>query len=206
MVQYCCGFGACRAAGVPELPDDPPPVKRGEHLDSLHFSLRSNDGMEVHARAAGGGGMLFHDSDGNVIAPLAVGPAQNSAKRGALTFTERRGTVLSARQEPPSCDEGSWQNIGEEYITTAPNTEQVSDLVNGGESGTTIAITETRTSSWSQTIEANLEFGEIIKLGVTFSTTFEETVSDSEEYQFTVPAGETGYVGFTPFLLCRKGE
>lgn len=213
MVQFCCGYGDCKAAGVPGLPDTE--EKRDPLTQSdakTVFSLRGSTGdVGIQARASGGGLMLV-DADGNVIPPAYVGPPTSSEekKRDETSFTKRRstsngntgGALFSKRSR---CADDSWVDDGDEFITTAAGSQQVSDIVDGGDGGSKITITRERTSSWSTTMEASLGFEDILSLGVSFSSTFEESITDSEAYEFTVPAGDHGYVNFTPYVLCKKG-
>jgi hypothetical protein len=69
--------------------------------------------------------------------------------------------------------------------------------------GSSIAITKERSVSFTQSLDAGLNFDDIVNIGVSFSVT--EETSSSKAYQSTVPSGETGYVAFTGTLTCSEG-
>lgn len=68
-----------------------------------------------------------------------------------------------------------------------------------------ISMTTTRTQNWSTTIETYLGFEDILSLGVSFSSEFSESSSDSEAANFFIPDGESGYVARTSYARCTEG-
>jgi hypothetical protein len=50
----------------------------------------------------------------------------------------------------------------------------------------------------------NLGFSDVVSLGVGFEMT--ETVEGSTTHSFSVPAGQTGDIGFTAYLVCTFGK
>lgn len=74
--------------------------------------------------------------------------------------------------------------------------------VDGGTGGSEVKITQERSVSRSSTFEAGVGF-EVFSASV--SITFEETITNSQEKTFTIPAGQSGKLGFTPTLKCTKG-
>ncbi|KAK8081248.1 hypothetical protein PG996_000029 [Apiospora saccharicola] len=93
------------------------------------------------------------------------------------------------------------------YIRPADGASIVStSAVYGGPDGAMTTISKTRSQSWSTTIEMSLGIADILSLGLSLSSTFEESVSDSESIQWAIPAGETGYVVFTAYMMCSTGS
>lgn len=161
-------------------------------MSSPVFSLRSGaSNGHIDARSSGSGSLDLIDANGNVIKPLEKGPAPSPEALVA------RGDV---------CVKGSWTDTTDEFWTTSPYTQVVSTVHNGGSTGTDVEITQSRSSSWSTTIEANVGFADIFSMGVGFSRTETEEISNGETATYEVPAGQRGYVAWTGFVLCKEGK
>lgn len=42
-------------------------------------------------------------------------------------------------------------------------------------------------------------------ISLSLSLTFSQSVSETRQYEFTIPAGVSGRIGFTPIYLCTSG-
>jgi len=135
-----------------------------------------------------------------------IGPAGGIS---AATFMYNNGTIIEPAQQGPMLLDSaltkrqsgcSYAAEGEPYTRPADNTQIVTP---GGVVSGTITISETRTQEWTTSIDAGINILEIVSAGVSFSIS--ESVSDSTEYSFTAPAGQTGRVGFTANLRCTTG-
>jgi len=92
----------------------------------------------------------------------------------------------------------------EQYTRPADNTQTVrAATVNGGTGGGTAEISTSRTQEWSTSMSAGVNILEIVSASVSFEMS--ESVTDSTAYTFSVPAGQTGQVGFTANLRCTSG-
>ncbi|KAG9529381.1 hypothetical protein KCU93_g3536, partial [Aureobasidium melanogenum] len=89
----------------------------------------------------------------------------------------------------------------EEYTRPADNTQIVKGSAVTGPGS--IDITESRTQSWSTSMEAGVNIFEIVSASVSFE--FSESITDSTTYSFSIPDGQTGLVGFTANLRCTTG-
>ncbi|KAH7304734.1 hypothetical protein B0I35DRAFT_484294 [Stachybotrys elegans] len=201
MLQFCCGSGDCCAAGAPNVPGCNPngmsTVRRDLPSDLL---IRDTNGDKKLAIRATSGGVMFLDANGNIIPPAYQGPPVQPMPRSL----EKPAVISSKRQE--SCTAGSWVDEGAEFQTTSSNSQVVSELVDGGPDGVIAVISKQRTSTWSTTMEANVGFADIFSMGISFSITQEESISTSETYEFPVPAGQRGFVSFTPYVVCKNGR
>ncbi|KAK7952839.1 uncharacterized protein PG986_008567 [Apiospora aurea] len=195
MVQFCCGVCDCGAAGLPNYP-------------------------QCSAKFGGGGGSsgaLRLKRNGTLITPAYEGPAEPVAE---TEITPRMGdnpflrapVGLATREDekPKGVCAGDWKpgpNDGDDmYIRPADGGTIVKVEVEGAEGGTEYQITRSRTQSWSTTVEMSLGIADVLSLGLSFSSTFEESITDSGTASFTVPEGETGYIIFTAYLMCSVGS
>ncbi|KAK7949440.1 hypothetical protein PG988_016079 [Apiospora saccharicola] len=198
MVQFCCGFCDCSAAGLPEQP-----------ACSAKFGTLASG-------ASGSFGALRLKRNGTLITPAYEGPAdlpavEATAAAGTTANPSKRAAAdLVARQEKKGACAGDWKpgpNPGDDdYIRPADGPSVVKTGVDGGEEGAKIDITTSRSASWSKTMEMSLGFADVLSLGLSFSSTFEESITDSVTTSFTVPKGEKGYVIFTAYMRCSVGS
>jgi hypothetical protein len=181
MVQFCCGSGDCTAAGAS-------PAGKIRGIDRRGASL--------------GQGVYILDGNGTIIPPIQIGkPPELSQKREPSPSTPS----LTKR----GCTQNSWKaDPGKDsYTRPADNTQLVSDNnAEGGTGGSTIQITHTREQSWSTTFGATMGIEDVLSLGLSFEQSFSESVSDSKSYTFNVPAGQSGFVGFTATMRCSTGK
>ncbi|KAK8041645.1 hypothetical protein PG993_006168 [Apiospora rasikravindrae] len=199
MVQFCCGYCDCGAAGIPEQPA----------CSSKFGTLASGGG--------GGSGALRLQRNGTLITPAYEGPAEPVAETDILPETraipsQRAPVELTTREDekPKGVCAGDWKpgpNPGDEdYVRPADGATMVKTKVDGGESGSKVQISTARTQSWSTTMEVSLGIADVLSLGLSFSSTFEESITDTTTVEFSVPAGETGYVIFTAWVRCSVGK
>lgn len=90
----------------------------------------------------------------------------------------------------------------EDYTRPADGAQVLSGLYTGP---VDITMTTTRTQSWSTTIETSLGFEDILSLGVSFSSEFSESLSDSDPASVFIPDGESGFVAWTSYVRCTEG-
>ncbi|KAF2759132.1 hypothetical protein EJ05DRAFT_485200 [Pseudovirgaria hyperparasitica] len=139
------------------------------------------------------GGVYLKHANGTIIEPAEVGPPPEL--QGAKHQTR---SILSKRD----CTKNSWQG-GEVLTKPADNVQIVYDQeVQGGSGGTSVAITKERTQQWSTSM--SLGIADILSLGV--STEFTESESTSKQVMFSVPAGQSGKVGWTATMNCSTGK
>ncbi|OAQ64465.1 hypothetical protein VFPPC_05734 [Pochonia chlamydosporia 170] len=191
MVQFCCGSGDCEAAGA---------SKRSSRFNRAY----------LEGRAGGGGGVYLQDQDGNVIKPLKEGPPINA--RSLLKGEHKRQAIkpphLQTRKDKGRCD-GDWKpdsDATDKYTKPSEKTTVVANDVDGGSGGTTITITAERSQSWTNGTNFDFGIADILSLGASISNSFTEEKSDTRSKAFSVPAGQSGDVGFTAFLVCTKGS
>ena len=112
-------------------------------------------------------------------------------------------SALVARQHDKSCK--SWKPDAGKKVFTKPakSTKIVATNVDGGNGGSHVQITKTRTQSWSITMTAGVNIG-VVEASTSIS--FEQSISDSKAYTFNIPAGQSGSVGFTANLKCSTGK
>jgi hypothetical protein len=90
----------------------------------------------------------------------------------------------------------------EGYTRPADNTQIVKGSTVTGPAE--IEITETREQSWTTSMEAGVNFLEIITASVGFE--FSESISESTTYKFQIQEGDSGIIGFTAYLRCTTGQ
>jgi hypothetical protein len=191
MVQFCCGAGDCAAAGI----SNQPPTTGGR---SLHPSAKFGRDISVTPgiQAVSGVRSLRFAVNGTEIEPIYVGPplVSETTPKAPSSLIPRDGI----------CD-GNWvPNAGrEDYTRPADGATIVSNTYQGPIEA---QLTHSRTQEWSSTIEASLGFADIISLGVSFSSTFSESETDSEAGTYPIPEGVKGYVIWTGYLRCSEGK
>jgi hypothetical protein len=188
MVQFCCGAGDCAAAGLVNQP----------LTGSLHSSAKFGRNIDLlpGTQAASGARSLRFAVNGTEIEPVYVGPAQ---------VTETIPNIKRALIPRDGVCDGNWIPVAgrEDYTRPADGPSIVSETYAGP---IDVQITTTRTQEWSTTIEASLGFADILSLGVSFSSTFSESESNSEASTYHVEEGEKGYVIWTSYLRCSEGK
>lgn len=192
MVQFCCGNGNCAAAGVPGLPGD----KR-----SLYQSAKFGRSALTELASSGGGGVqsLRFAVNGTEIQPVYVGSPQ------VTDSTETSGSIsLSIVSRRDGVCAGDWVPVEgkEDYTRPAAGAQIVSNSFTGP---VDVAIIATRTQEWSTTMEASLGFADVISLGISFSASFSESYSNSEQATYHLDEGVKGYVPWTSFIRCSEG-
>ncbi|KAI1291049.1 hypothetical protein F5Y03DRAFT_403781 [Xylaria venustula] len=196
MVQFCCGKGDCAAAGIPGESDI---IGNAPLLQSAKFGHGTgakNIAFSSDATGAGGGVQSLRIAvNGTEIEPIYVGPPQ------VTTEISDTASVISQRSV---CKKDWTPKPGyEDYRRPADGTQLVSGLVQGPLS---TEIQKTRSQEWTQSLDMDLGFDDILSLGIGFSSSFSESISDSETLSYDVPAGVTGYIGWTSFLRCTQGS
>lgn len=113
------------------------------------------------------------------------------------------GSAISARglKAKRACDADSWipDDHRAEYTRPANGTQIMRAAVSGP-----AAIYITKTRSQSSTTSTDLTSEDIVSLGVGLEMV--EMVEDSAPSTFHVAEGQTGDIGFTPFLVCTSGK
>jgi hypothetical protein len=185
MLQFCCGTDDCTAAGAGK-------VRRSAKVGGRHGW---SELLDLDAASAGLYSLTLRDANGTEITPAQIGSPKVSTKRQPLVVPSPRG--LKSKR---SCEPNSWKaDEGRaEYSRPADGTQILLRSIRGPGQ---FQITETRSQSFTTSL--NIGFADILSLGVGFEVT--ETVEDSSAYTFTVGEGQTGDVGFTPYLLCTSG-
>ncbi|KAI4194839.1 MAG: hypothetical protein LQ346_003600 [Caloplaca aetnensis] len=178
MIQHCCGSNNCEEAGA------------GAKL------IR---GIDYKRSGLTGHSVTITDKDGNLIEPKQQGyPPQR--KRSAPSPAAKANKLTSRGENDDDCKE--YVPDGEVYTRPADVTQIVATGVNGGTTGSEVEITEERSVSQSITFSAGINI-EIISASTEIS--FEETLTNGKSKKWTIPAGQSGKVGFTPNLKCTKG-
>ncbi|KAK6815650.1 hypothetical protein PG987_016654 [Apiospora arundinis] len=198
MVQFCCGYCDCGAAGVAGVP-----------------ACKPEESNILTAGGGGSSGALRLKRNGTLITPAYEGPADHVAESTITSRTENappqhaRG-FLTDRQKKKGICSGDWTpgpNPGDEdYTRPADGGTIVRTGVDGGEKGSQVQISTARTQSWTTTIEMSLGIADVLSLALSFSNTFEKSLTESATITFTVPPGESGYVIFTAYLRCSVGK
>ncbi|KAK3301862.1 uncharacterized protein B0T15DRAFT_544888 [Chaetomium strumarium] len=193
MLQFCCGADDCSAAGA------------GKVRRSAKFGGRYGWGelLDLNAASTGLYSLALRDANGTEITPAQIGPPHESTKRQPSQSAADLLAVPSTRgvKSKRSCQQNSWRaDEGRaEYTRPADGTQILLRAVRGPGQ---FQITETRSQSFTTSMD--IGFADVLSLGVGFEMT--ETVEDSQAYTFTVGEGQTGDVGFTPYLLCTTGS
>ncbi|KAK8048121.1 hypothetical protein PG994_009851 [Apiospora phragmitis] len=191
MVQFCCGFCDCGAAGIPNQPEC-----------SSKFGALASGGGESY-------GAVRLQRNGTLITPAYEGPADAVTPETEATPSQHTRAQLLAAREDGICN-GDWKpgpNEGDaSYIRPADGATIVRTDVDGGTSGSEVEISHSRSQSWSTTIKMSLGIADILSLGLSFSSTFEESITDTATTTMNVPAGEIGYAIFTAYIRCSVGS
>lgn len=149
------------------------------------FQRRS---LGQRAGAGASGGLYLTYPNGTVIEPLVTG----KPKRSAPTMKRCDGYK-----------DDSYVAAGDWYVRTF-NTQKISNTFPAEEEERDVVITyaQSATTSTSFDVTVGDPLG-IISASVGFE--FSNTQTDSLAYTFTIPADESGYVGFTPAYQCTTG-
>ncbi|KAL8720653.1 MAG: hypothetical protein Q9225_002523 [Loekoesia sp. 1 TL-2023] len=176
MIQHCCGSGDCEAAGA---------------------GAKMIRGMDFR-RGISARGVEITDKDGKIIQPKQTGePPQKKA------LARSDPPALFRRDDYHHKDCHEYVPDGEVYTRPADAPQIVATGVDGGTTGSDITISHSREVSQSVSFTAGVNI-EIISAETTM--TFEESITDTKEKKWTIPAGQAGKVGFTPNLKCSKGS
>lgn len=108
---------------------------------------------------------------------------------------------IGALKVKRSCDQGSWKaDPGKtEYTRPTDGVLIMSPTLVGDME---FEVTKPRSQSCKSNI--SLAFTDAVSLGVGFE--INETFKDPSSYKYPVTDGQSGELGFTPFLLCTTGE
>ncbi|KAL8811846.1 MAG: hypothetical protein Q9223_007442 [Gallowayella weberi] len=175
MIQHCCGSKDCQAA-----------TGSAKMIRSIE-SRRSLGARAVEIKG----------KDGKIIEPVQTGYAPQKKRSIAVDTAPK---TLVRRKDDSSCKK--YVPDGEVYTRPADRPQLVSSGGDGGNEGMEISISHERSVSQSVTFSAGINI-EIISAST--EMTFEETITDTKEKKWTVPAGQTGKVAFTPTLKCTSG-
>ncbi|KAL8678839.1 MAG: hypothetical protein Q9186_004822 [Xanthomendoza sp. 1 TL-2023] len=159
-------------------------------------SVKMIRGIE-NRRSLGARAIEIKGKDGTIIEPVQTGYAPQK-KRSIAANTAPENLV---RRKDKKCEK--YVPDGEVYTRPADSPQLVSVGGDGGNEGMEITISHERTVSQSTTFSAGINI-EIFSVGT--ELTFEESLTDSKEKKWTVPAGQTGKVAFTPTLKCTSGS
>ncbi|KAF2656730.1 hypothetical protein K491DRAFT_596474 [Lophiostoma macrostomum CBS 122681] len=176
MLQTCCGDDCTDAGGSKMI--------RG--MGPMGLSSVSMDKR---------GGIYLKDANGTVIEPADVGPPPELQTKRQVLAESVKAIEAPSHLARRGCS-NSWKS-SETYTRPASNVQIMLTSVCGGEQ----KVSTTRTQTWSTSME--LGIADILSIGV--STSFEQSISNSEEVTVTVPEGQCGKLGFTATLQCSKG-
>ncbi|KAL8745418.1 MAG: hypothetical protein Q9190_002444 [Brigantiaea leucoxantha] len=177
MIQHCCNGDCEKATGSPKM-------------------VR---GLE-NRRSLGGRSVEIKGKDGRVVEPIEIGypPQMRRSTAPTETFTE---VQLAPRKDDADCK--TYIPDGEVYTRPDNKTQIVAADVEGGTGDGQTTISTAREVSQSTTFGAGINF-EIFSAST--ELTFEQSLTDTKEKSWTVPAGQSGNVGFTPTLKCTRGK
>ncbi|KAL8834865.1 MAG: hypothetical protein Q9170_003565 [Blastenia crenularia] len=175
MIQHCCGSGDCEAAGA---------------------GAKMIRGMD-YKRGLSARGVEIIGKDGKIVEPKQTG---EPPQRKALADGTDSPTLFSRDYKDKDCKE--YVPDGEVYTRPADAPQILATGVDGGTTGSEVTISHSREVSQSISFTAGVNI-EIISAETTM--TFEESITDTKEKKWTIPAGQAGKVGFTPNLKCTKG-
>ncbi|KAK8133564.1 hypothetical protein PG984_005576 [Apiospora sp. TS-2023a] len=175
MVQFCCGTGDCDAAHVPA-------GRRG--IDSVEF---------LQGGGVGSRGAYLQFDNGTIIEPLAIG-SPPKATAAALRSPEKERRCYGYK---------SYTRDGDDYFKTI-ETQVASTNVPAQDTERTFEFQHTESASKTTTFDVSLgdPWGVI---NISTGTSWEDAKSDARTVTITVPAGQSGYVGWTPFYRCTRG-
>ena len=98
------------------------------------------------------------------------------------------------------CDD--WVEGGT-YTELSSDTQVVSGHIN--DPGT-LTVEDTPTQPYNQDTGFDIGVvGSFLSFGASISKSFTKERSDSSKYEFKIPKGASGVLGFTPILECSKG-
>jgi hypothetical protein len=93
-----------------------------------------------------------------------------------------------------SPDSGSWVAAGESYSRPADNVTIVRDAVAGGTDGDQIAITSTKSQTWTSSTEMDFGFADVLSLGLNLKQNYACEISQTNTYTFSVPPNQVACV------------
>ncbi|KAI4091886.1 MAG: hypothetical protein LQ344_003843 [Seirophora lacunosa] len=152
-------------------------------------------GIDYKKRGLSPRGVTIAGKDGKIIPPKEEGyPPQRKRSLPPAKLSRR------AKDDDDDCKD--YVPDGEVYTRPADATQIVATGIDGGTTGAEVEITEERTVTQSVTFSAGINI-EIISAST--EMTFEESITNGKSKKWTIPAGQSGKVGFTPNLKCTKG-
>ncbi|KAI4593020.1 hypothetical protein KJ359_010274 [Pestalotiopsis sp. 9143b] len=204
MVQSCCD-DECDDAGLSTRSAKFPP-----------------DYLRARGSGGGGSGLYLHRRDGTRIEPIEVGLPPEYA--GSQSSRPARRAVSadnleSCNDTPPQVTskkralfgrdkctgyEDSWEQT-DEYTRPADDSTMVKSGVNGGTAGNQIGVSTSRSQTWTSSVSMDFGFADVISMGLSFSEDESCQLTDTEQYTFSVPAGQVGNVYWTATLHCYTG-
>ncbi|KAK4208591.1 hypothetical protein QBC37DRAFT_325443 [Rhypophila decipiens] len=146
-------------------------------------------------RGSGGGSLYLTYANGTIIPPKAVGSPR----------TPSSSSLTSRQVECEGWQPNSYAPSGpKKYYYVTKNTMIITSTVGPYTKDTDIQV------SYDQTIEVSTTFELSVgdPLGIitaTLGMTFARSETKAVTYDFTVPAGTVGRIGFTPVWICSKG-
>ncbi|KAL9596549.1 MAG: hypothetical protein Q9219_005727 [cf. Caloplaca sp. 3 TL-2023] len=150
-----------------------------------------------HRRDLGSRSVEIKDKTGRVIEPIEVG----YPPRVRRSYTSTRGSRMVRRKDDEDCK--NYIPDGDIFTRPADAPQIVATGVDGGTGGTQVTISKARSVSQSTTFSAGINFA---IFSASTELTFEQSITDTNQKTWNVPAGQTGKVGFTPTLKCTRGK
>lgn len=166
-----------------------------EQCDKANVPIGTRGIDFLQGGSSGPQGVYLQFENGTTIEPLAVGLPQVSSS-----------ATLGSRGVTRRCDgykKDSYVANGDIYVRTF-ETEVASSNVPAFEEARAFKFQHSKSASRTTTFEASVgdPWGII---SVSTGLQFQNTTSDSQEVSVEVPAGQSGYIGFTPYYRCTKG-
>ncbi|KAL8837332.1 MAG: hypothetical protein Q9205_007387 [Flavoplaca limonia] len=189
-----------------------------ENCEEATGGLKMVRGIENRRRGLGSRAVDIMGKDGQTIEPVEEGYPPLQSRSGRLLSSradedqdgiqddsqgdkdEEDGKKIEDDKE---CKEYTADEGGEQYTRPADAPQIVATASDGGTEGTEITISKSRTVEQSVTFSAGINL-EVLQASTELS--FSESLTDEKQRTWTVPAGQTGKVGFTPNLRCTRGH
>ncbi|KAL6716775.1 hypothetical protein ACLMJK_004687 [Lecanora helva] len=168
----------------------------GDSCDEATGSPTRVRGLE-NRRGLGSRSFKITGKDGQTIEPIQMGyPPQKSESTDLLEHSPKEH--LNRRKDNKKCEE--YSPSGDVYTRPADSPQIVYQGVTGGGD---ITVSTAREVSQSTSFSAgfNFEFFSA-ETGVTMET----SITDTKSITVQVEEGQTGDLGFTPYLKCTHGE
>ncbi|KAK7921666.1 hypothetical protein PG985_009688 [Apiospora marii] len=163
--------------------------------DKAHVPIGTRGIDFMQAGGGGSHGVYLQYENGTIIEPLAIGsPPSSSAAASRPRRLHRRCKGYK---------DGSYVADGDIYYKTF-ETVVASANVPAEEEERTFTFQHTRTASKTTTFETSVgdPWGVI---SISTGVQWQDATSKSEQISIVIPAGQSGYIGWTPFFRCTKG-